>query len=378
MLRGLSRVVRGALRRSGPARGRVSYAVLSLFVATLALDGCKASTPPGWTFAPAPDAGSAGAPRTPAPSPTPLPDPTPALPPTPAPTPPPIAHGPDRLAVPILYYHRVIEPPRGFARWRAATRERFLAYDVIPAAFEAQLDWLVAHGYTTILPRDIAAAWDTGAPLPRRPVIITFDDGTHDWTAAVLPLLRERGMVAEFYVTLQALTSGGMSWPDLRALAAGGNGIGSHGLHHRQLAGFGRSHPASTEEEMRREVERSRDLLAENLGIVPDSYSYVGGGQNAMLRRLVREAGYTTARSILRGRAQDVSQRYLLRVLRVGSRLDVRNVVRGTLVTGLPGFTKLMLGTGAQPKSSPLSPGDQPSERSAQRYRLVPGRHLDR
>jgi len=82
---------------------------------------------------------------------------------------------------------------------------------------------------------------------------------------------------------------------------------------------------------------------------VPDSYSYVGGGVDATLRRLVAEAGYTTARSIRRGSVQDGSQRFLLRVLRVGSRLDVRNVVRGTLVPGLPGFTRLMAGTGAGP-----------------------------
>ena len=251
--------------------------------------------------------------------------------------------------MPILYYHRVSDPPPGFARWSKAQRERFLTYDVLPVAFEAQLDWLLANGYTTVLPRDLAAAWDRGVPLPPKPVIITFDDGTHDWTRNVLPALRERGMIAEFYVTLAALTSGGMSWPELRAIVAAGNGIGSHGYHHWQLTGFGRSRKPFTEAQMRREVQASRDLLARKLGVVPDSYSYVGGGHDATLRRLVAEAGYTTARSISRGRTQDVSRRYLLRVVRVGSRLDVRSVVRGTLVPGLPGFTRLMGGAAAKP-----------------------------
>jgi len=349
---GLSRLVGGVPRGAVPGRFRLVRVVLCLLVATLVLDGCRASTPPGWTFAPA-TGRPVAADRSPAPPASPAPVASPATNPTAAPTPrptlAPVAHGPDRLAVPILYYHRIIAPPRGFTRWSPARRERFLAYDVTPAAFEAQLDWLVARGYTTILPRDLAAAWDEGAPLPERPVIITFDDGTHDWGSTVLPLLRERGMIAQFYVTLQSLKSGGMSWPELRALAAAGNGIGSHGLRHRQLAGFGTSRATFTEAELRREVERSRDLIAERLGIVPDSYSYVGGGHNALLRRLVREAGYTTARSIIRGRAQDVSRRDLLRVVRVGSRLDVRSVVRGALVPGLPGFTRLMLGAGAKP-----------------------------
>ena len=43
-----------------------------------------------------------------------------------------------------------------------------MTYDVVPAAFEAQLDWLMANGYTTILPRDLAAHWDRRARPCRR------------------------------------------------------------------------------------------------------------------------------------------------------------------------------------------------------------------
>jgi peptidoglycan/xylan/chitin deacetylase (PgdA/CDA1 family) len=332
------------------ALSRVLVGLVAVLAAALLVAACRPTVAPGWTFTPV---AAVASPRpTPSPYPTPTPSPAPvATTPVPSavPTTPPVAHGPDRLAVPILYYHRVIAPPSGFRRWTPERRQRFLRYDVVPAAFEAQLDWLVAHGYTTILPRDLAAAWDRGVPLPERPVIITFDDGTHDWAATVLPLLRERGMVAEFYVTLASLKSGGMSWPELRALAAAGNGIGAHGLHHVQLAGFGTSRPAFTEARMRTEVEASRDLLAAKLGVVPDSYSYVGGGFDSTLKRLVFEAGYTTARSIVRGRSQDVSRRFVLRVIRIGSKLDVRDVTRGTLVAGLPGFTRLMLGPDARP-----------------------------
>lgn len=372
MVRRVSRLVRGALRGSPSGRRRLATVMACLLVATLVLGGCKPSTPPGWTFRPVaevrspgasagtaspegsgPPVGSAAPPAAPSPSPASSAVPTPSAPVAPSASPVVapsfLARRPDRLAVPILYYHRVSEPPRGFATWTKAQRARFLAYDVLPVAFEAQLDWLLANGYTTILPRDLAAAWDRGVPLPPKPVILTFDDGTHDWTRNILPALRERGMIAEFYVTLAALKSGGMSWPELRAIVAAGNGIGAHGLHHWQLTGFGGSRKPFTEAQMRIEVQQSRALLAKQLGVVPDSYSYVGGGQDATLRRLVAEAGYTTARSIIRGHSQEVSRRYLLRVIRIGSRLDVRSVARGTLVPGLPGFAKLMLGATATP-----------------------------
>ena len=71
-----------------------------------------------------------------------------------------------RDGVPIVYYHRVESIPPEFRYWGPIAERTFLAYDSLPTAFEAQLDWLQANGYTTILPRDLAAHWDTGARLP--------------------------------------------------------------------------------------------------------------------------------------------------------------------------------------------------------------------
>ena len=93
--------------------------------------------------------------------------------------------------MPILYYHRVQPVPRDFSKWSKTRQKHFLQYDALPKAFVAQLDWLVANGYTTILPRDLANHWDHGTPLPPKPVIITFDDGSRSWTKRVMPALRE-------------------------------------------------------------------------------------------------------------------------------------------------------------------------------------------
>jgi len=179
-----------------------------------------ASPSPGFTTAPSP-LGS---------SPSVAPDPAnlPAIPPG---------------AVPILYYHRVQAPPVAYGSWSKARKATFIDYDVVPSAFAAQLDWLFDHGYTTVLPRDLAAYWDHGVALPARPVILTFDDGWHDWVGTVLPMLQARGMIAEFYVTLDAISDGNISWPEVQTLAAAGNGIGAHDVHHVQLAELGQGRP---------------------------------------------------------------------------------------------------------------------------------------
>jgi len=92
-------------------------------------------------------------------------------------------------SVPILYQHRVVPLPQGIGTWTYTARQTFLATDTLPWSFAAQLDWLEAHGYTTILPRDLAEHWDRGVPLPARCVILTFDDGYPEWVSTVLPLL---------------------------------------------------------------------------------------------------------------------------------------------------------------------------------------------
>lgn len=249
-----------------------------------------------------------------------------------------------RGAVPILYYHRVEALPPAYDRWPIDRQRRFIAYDVLPTALEAQLDWLMAHGYTTILPRDLTRHWDRGAHLPKRPIILTFDDGFHDWASTVLPMLRARGMVAEFYLTLDAVRSGAITWREVRRLARAGNGIGAHDVHHVQLAGFGASRPPASTAVMWTELMGARRIIAEHVGIAPDSMAYVGGGFDPTLERLVRRAGYTSARSIIRGIVQTVGRRFELRVERIGPKDDVADLLRGQLVAGLPTFVARLHG----------------------------------
>jgi peptidoglycan/xylan/chitin deacetylase (PgdA/CDA1 family) len=247
-------------------------------------------------------------------------------------------------AVPILYYHRIQAPPPDYPSWTTARQAAFIDYDVVPTAFAAQLNWLISHGYTTILPRDLASYWDRGVPLPWRPVILTFDDGWQDWVSTVLPMLQARGMVAEFYLTLTAIGDGNITWPEVEALAAAGNGIGAHDVHHVQLAELGPGRPDASAATMWAEVNGARQVIGEHIGIFPDSMAYVGGGFSPKLEALVQRAGYTTARSIRRGIVQTATLRFELHVIRIGPYDDVSDVLTGTIDPNLPTFVARMHG----------------------------------
>jgi len=77
------------------------------------------------------------------------------------------------LRVPILMYHRI---GLSGARTPAMTR----ALTVPAVVFGAQMRWLERNGFHAITQVQFFDALEHGAPLPKRPVMITFDDGYTD------------------------------------------------------------------------------------------------------------------------------------------------------------------------------------------------------
>lgn len=80
--------------------------------------------------------------------------------------------------VPILMYHEVKPKKSG--------------KDAIqPWELENDLNWLRENGYTTVTMADLIAYVDEGAPLPEKPVVLSFDDGYYNNYVYALPLLRQ-------------------------------------------------------------------------------------------------------------------------------------------------------------------------------------------
>lgn len=153
-------------------------------------------------------------------------DPTPGMPNVPA---------SERLVLPVLMYHHIREPGPGIA-------DRLNArFDVSPAEFAKQLDFLRDHGYTTIDCRTLEAAVRAGKPLPAKPVMLTFDDAWREQYTIAFPLLKERGMVGVFYVHTGVLSDdpsrGYTTWGDLCEMHGAGMDIQSHTVSHPSLPG---------------------------------------------------------------------------------------------------------------------------------------------
>lgn len=153
------------------------------------------------------------------------------------------------LRVPVLMYHHVSDVPRD-----ADALRRELT--VTPAGFRAQLVWLRDHGYTTVDAEALASALQQGAPLPAKPVVLTFDDGYDDMYRVAFPLLREFGAVGVFFVVVNLLGRDGyLTRDEVRAMADAGMDIESHGMNHVSMAKL-------TPERQRLELCGSRAILS--------------------------------------------------------------------------------------------------------------------
>ena len=112
--------------------------------------------------------------------------------------------------VPILAYHRVNDSDKN-------------PTTLTVADFDAQMKYLVDNGYHVIVPDDLLDAWESGKPLPDKPIVLTFDDGHEDIYTNVFPILQKYNMRATvFIVTDHIGMKDFLTWDQARALQAGG------------------------------------------------------------------------------------------------------------------------------------------------------------
>ena len=172
---------------------------------------------------------------------------------------------------------------------------------------------LLARGGFSVIDIDTALRCLRGSqPTPARAVVLTFDDGYRNFMEHALPVLRRHDFPAVVYAISGRLGTR-MGWHDpdpsrdepplmtateLRAIAAEGITIGSHGVSHAKLAECG-------PEQQRRELADSRSALSDLLGSEVRHLCYPFGSFAAETVQAAAEAGYQSATTCLRGAATD-------------------------------------------------------------------------
>lgn len=147
----------------------------------------------------------------------------------------------DVFGVPVMMYHEFVTPEdleNGVA---------FDEYAIYYEAFERDLKWLRKNGYTTITTRELAQYLQGEGEMPKKPVIITIDDGKLGVYKNAYPLLQKYNMKAVLSVIGEEIDAATQApelrenhpapyctWEELAEMAASGHvEIASHtyGLH---------------------------------------------------------------------------------------------------------------------------------------------------
>ncbi|MBX2986369.1 MAG: polysaccharide deacetylase family protein [Bdellovibrionaceae bacterium] len=202
--------------------------------------------------------------------------------------------------IPVLMYHQVTESPIDTPHRIFVTRE----------TFRRHLWALRRRGRVALTFQDLLDFKQGRRPLsefPRRPVILTFDDGYLNNLTLAAPLLKEFGFRAVIFLLADASLRANtwdqgaapqvplMTAPERRALFdTGVFEIGSHGFHHRRL-------PEMRDEEALHELRESARRLREEFGVKIPSFAFTYGDIDERSADLARRAGYDYAVNTDRG-----------------------------------------------------------------------------
>lgn len=186
---------------------------------------------------------------------------------------------------PGLVYHHVGPSQPGTYGWLT----------VSPKRFERQIKWLARRGYAGIKPSEWLRWRKNGAPLPRKPILLTFDDAYADTAEHALPILRRYGFSAAVFVVTgrlgatntwdEAKGSGThrlMTADQIRYWAGQGIEFGAHSRTHEDLTKL-------SESEQSAEVVGCKNDLGALLGSSVVSFAYPYGKFNDAVRDLVGE-----------------------------------------------------------------------------------------
>ncbi len=187
--------------------------------------------------------------------------------------------------LPVLMYHGFADDP-GNDVWTVSTAE-----------FERQVREMKEDGRTTLLPNQIALAARGLYLLPKKPVVITMDDGFQDNVTIAEPILRKYGMKGICYLIISHIADtaetrsqyrerNNLVWPEVReSLSRGSLFFGSHSVRHQPIA-----------KSQAKEVKSSRHIFHKKTGKKTNAYCYPNGyAPDLVWKALQYRHRYTTA-----------------------------------------------------------------------------------
>lgn len=189
----------------------------------------------------------------------------------------------NQVRVPILMYHYIGNNPKPEDKARDSI-------SLGPDRFEEQIKYLKDQGYATISLDTLYPALKNQITLPNKTIILTFDDGYMDFYYNAYPILSKYGMKATVFIPTALMNQGYyLTWDQIKEMSASGLiTFGAHGVNHNHL-------PTLPAQGLDFELNESKRVLQEKLGIPINFFAYPYGSINSRVIEATKKAGFLGA-----------------------------------------------------------------------------------
>jgi peptidoglycan/xylan/chitin deacetylase (PgdA/CDA1 family) len=169
------------------------------------------------------------------------------------------------------------------------------------SAFEEQMRYLKREGYHVITLKQFLDFAALRQQLPRKTVVLTFDDGWRSFKEFAYPILKELGFPATLFIYTDFIGARiALSWPELKELAQDGFDIEAHSKTHEDM----RRKPSESEEDYNRrmqvELVQVLAVFQQRVGQSPKILAYPYGSHDDGVVKRTRDAGYIAALDVRR------------------------------------------------------------------------------
>jgi len=187
-----------------------------------------------------------------------------------------------RKQVPVLCYHQIRD-------WRPKDSKTAKDYIVPIANFKEHIKMLADSGYHTVLPDQLYNYLTTGAALPSKPIMLTFDDTDLDQFTIANPELKKYGFKAVYFVmTVSIGRPNYMNKEQIKQLSDEGNIVASHTWDHHNFKKF-------TGKDWETQLDKPTKKLEEITGKKIEYFAYPFGLWNAQGLPELHKRGFKAA-----------------------------------------------------------------------------------
>ncbi|TDE06754.1 polysaccharide deacetylase family protein [Flavobacterium hiemivividum] len=218
--------------------------------------------------------------------------------------------------VPILCYHQIKD-------FNASAGAMTKVYTVKPVDFVAQMKALSEAGYNSILPEQLYEYLVHNAPLPAKPIMITFDDTRAEQYSIGAAEMKKYGFKGVFFVmTVSINRPGYMSKEEIKSLADEGHVVAAHTWDHHMVTKY-------SGEDWNTQLVKPKAKLEEIIGKPLTDFAYPFGLWNTAAIPELKKSGYKMA-YILSTKRDSIDPLYTIRRMIVSGTWTTERMMKST------------------------------------------------